>query len=275
MVKHRMDGQEGWSVAILWFLVAMALVAGGSVAAPSGKKPKAPESPSREELRAGRRLYRTYCATCHGREGDGKGPSAGALRPRPRDFTRGLYKFRTTPTGGIPTDEDLYLTISRGIPGTAMPSWDRLLSVEERMEVVQVLKTFSKRFRHPAKAPVEIPEVPDWLDSKASSRRGEAVFERLQCFKCHGMKGREPKKDLRDDWDEPMQPYDFRKRPKGGDRPEDLFRVLVTGLNGTPMPAYADSMTPEEVWDVVSYVRSLRRTPNLLEWLFEEPTDPW
>src|SRR5215831_3408449 len=79
---------------------------------------------------AGKALYQRYCTFCHGVHGDGTGESAPYLDPKPRDFTLATFKCRSTPTGTLPTDSDLYDTISRGIHASAMPSWKPLTRQE-------------------------------------------------------------------------------------------------------------------------------------------------
>ena len=91
----------------------------------------------------GRNLYERHCAPCHGAEGDGQGEAAYLLSPKPRDFTTGLYKFRSTPSGSPPTDADLLGTLQRGVPGTAMPAWDRLPE-EDLAAIVEQVKSFSQ-----------------------------------------------------------------------------------------------------------------------------------
>ena len=73
----------------------------------------------------GKRVYDRACGSCHGRSGDGKGPAAKYLNPPARDFTMGEYKFRSTPSGTIPTDDDIARTIIEGVNGTSMPAWKR------------------------------------------------------------------------------------------------------------------------------------------------------
>ena len=70
----------------------------------------------------GKVIYEKKCALCHGEKGDGNGPSASLLDPRPRDFTKGKYKIRTSASGRLPTDADLFRIISEGMPGTSMPA---------------------------------------------------------------------------------------------------------------------------------------------------------
>ncbi|RMF88511.1 MAG: cytochrome c, partial [Nitrospinota bacterium] len=61
---------------------------------------KPPESP--ENVARGEEIYQRRCWFCHGLEGDGNGPVADYLDPRPRDFTLGSYKLRTTESGEPP-----------------------------------------------------------------------------------------------------------------------------------------------------------------------------
>lgn len=219
-------------------------------------------------------LYYTACATCHGVKGDGKGPSAYQLNPRPLDFTRGLYKCRSTPWDSLPTDEDMFRTITRGMPGTKMPSWGLLLSEEQRWLLVQYIKTFSKRWeKEEPKAPIVIPDPPHDLGTPESIARGKEIYlTKGGCFTCHGEKGRGDgpiAHGLTDAWGFPIKPRDFTKGIYiCGDSEKDIYRTLVTGLNGTPMPSYADSIQNEkERWYLVYYIRSLERKKNLFDYL--------
>src|SRR5574342_67032 len=101
----------------------------------------------------GKNTYKKYCSPCHGEEGKGDGPLARSMLPKPRDFTRGAYKFRTTPSGSLPTDEDIYRTISYGVPNSTMIPWD-ILTEQQRASVIPVLKSFSEAFE------VRKPEAP-------------------------------------------------------------------------------------------------------------------
>src|ERR1700682_5250601 len=67
---------------------------------------------------AGKLNYRRYCIGCHGPAGDGNGENAPWIDPKPRDFTLAVFKCRSTPTGSLPTDQDLYQSISRGFVTT-------------------------------------------------------------------------------------------------------------------------------------------------------------
>ena len=53
-------------------------------------------------------------------------------------------------------------------------------------------------------------------------------------------------------------PFDLTKgHMKGGTTGADLYRVFMTGLNGTPMPSFVESIAPDEAWDLVHYIQSL------------------
>jgi mono/diheme cytochrome c family protein len=202
-------------------------------------------------LERGRRVYEESCAVCHGVAGDGKGPEAHRLRIKPRDFRRGLFKFRSTQSGALPLDSDLFRVLSRGVPGTSMIP-QTYLSEDERWTVIEYLKRFSDRFsnENPA-APLEIPPVPPELPRLAES--GRRMYREAGCGTCHGSAT-----DLTDAWGQPIEAPDLARRPwKSGSSAADLYRTLATGLNGTPMPSYADSLTEEQMWAVVAYARSL------------------
>lgn len=98
------------------------------------------------DAEAGKLVYEERCAGCHGLKGDGDGPAAAMLYPRPRDFHRGLYKVHTTPSGALPRDEELFHIISEGMPGTSMPGWAEALTEQHRRDIIAYIKTFSRRF---------------------------------------------------------------------------------------------------------------------------------
>jgi cytochrome c oxidase cbb3-type subunit 2 len=222
----------------------------------------------------GRRLYREACAPCHGMGGNGQGPAAQGLHSKPQDFTQGMYKFRSTPIDAMPTDDDLMRSISEGIPGTAMPAWKNLLSASQRLALVQYLKTFApEAFAASTTVPVtplRLPPAP--TSTPAGIDRGRAIYDRLQCGQCHGQRGRGDgplAAHLRDVRNRPSRPQDFTKGIyKSGDAPDDLLRTVMTGLAGTPMPAWASAISIDEGWDLVDYIRSLSRSRTLWQVLF-------
>lgn len=211
---------------------------------------------------AGRPIYEARCAGCHGVEGDGNGPAAGLLDPRPRDFRRGLYKVRTTGSGELPTDEDLLHIIGSGMPGTAMPGWGGILTSQEQRAVIAYIKTFSRRFGRgdPPQSLVlskAIPSSPESID-----RGRELYFGDLECFKCHGQEGRgdgPSALELEDDYGFPIRPANLTKgwNFRGGHSPQDIARTFLTGLMGTPMPSYEGQISEKDIWHLANFVHSL------------------
>ena len=132
----------------------------------------------------GKALYQRYCIFCHGADGDGRGESAPYLNPKPRDFTKAVFKCRSTPSGSLPLDSDLYDTITRGIHASGMPSWKPLLK-QERADLVAYIKTFSSSFQEEKPGePVVIPAEPP--SSPESVKRGADLFQSMNCWACHG-----------------------------------------------------------------------------------------
>jgi mono/diheme cytochrome c family protein len=225
--------------------------------------------------REGAQVYLRYCVGCHGRSGDGHGPAADMLIIKPRDFTKGLFKFRSTPTGSLPTDQDLFKIISRGVYRTSMPEWT-LLSERERWAVIAYVKEFYPEWAARGTGPpIFIPQPPADLGSPASVARGAELYQMLECSACHGETGHGDGKSVAamgpDVWGNPQHPFDFTKgRLKSGSGPEDVYRTFMTGLNGTAMPSYYDifaepdgeSIHEGDAWNLVAYVFSLRRKPD-------------
>ena len=220
---------------------------------------KFPETP--QAVEAGKKLYMKRCWFCHGREGKGNGPVAEYLYPRPRDFTLGQYKFRTTPSGEPPTDEDLFRTITRGIPGTAMPAWNTLKE-EERWQLVYFIKTFSENpWPRPGPQPVKFGKEPSRSDELI--KKGQEVFKKAKCWECHGDTGRgegPSAPTLKDDLGFPIKAFDLTKSwlYKGGNSSRDIFTRFSTGVDGTPMPSFADTLSDEERWALAYYVESIQ-----------------
>jgi len=209
-------------------------------------------------------LYDASCASCHGTDGRGRGPAADALNPSPRDFTRGTYKFRSTASGSIPADEDLYYAVARGLPGTSMPAWKGLLTEAEIRALVAYVKQFSPRFT--ADLPAPIKATPAVATSPASVEKGRLAYGTLACGACHGDGGTgvgAVAAVLKDDWGNDVEaqnltePWTFR----GGRAAADNYMRQKTGLNGTPMPSFADTAKDDDLWNVANYVVSLARKP--------------
>lgn len=216
-----------------------------------------------ELLKQGRELYVQNCAGCHGLKGDGHGPAARWLNPKPRDFRDGVYKFRSTPAGALPTDGDLMRTLTAGVIGTSMPSW-HLVPDRHRYALVQYIKTFSASFEDVSMSepPIHLSPPPEDLMSPQRVYEGRLVYEKMACNQCHGDTGLGdgPSANALDDqWGFRLKPANFvHGKLRGGDTPVDIYRTFTTGLNGTPMPAYRDDLTEDERWSLVAYIRALR-----------------
>jgi len=214
---------------------------------------------SQDFLSLGREVYQARCVGCHGKEGDGNGLAATFLSPRPRNFTLGVFKFRTTPSGSLPTDGDLYRTVTRGVRWTAMPTWHELPD-KERLAVVTYVKTFSSRWKDEQPEPAATINDPPKATAELVTR-GKDLYRKAKCFQCHGDGGKGDgvsAPDLTDDLKFPIRPADFtRGQFKGGSTVRDVFRTMTLGLDGSPMPSFADSMSEEERWAISYYVLSL------------------
>jgi mono/diheme cytochrome c family protein len=216
----------------------------------------------------GQPLYELHCLQCHGERGLGDGPAAAVyLYPKPRDFSRGLFKIRSTPSGSLPADQDLFDTIGRGMPGSAMPGFSQL-TAQERWALVSYLKTLVEAYRYrKPEAPVRVDPAPP--KTAARLTLGKEIYRKMECFKCHGETGQgdgPSAAELSDDWDIPIRVRDFTDGTyKGGSTDRDLYLRFTTGMTGSPMPAYSDDkMTAAERWALVQYVQSLRRADRPL-----------
>jgi len=232
--------------------------------------------------RAGELNYRRYCVGCHGDIGDGNGENAQWLDPKPRNFTLGIFKCRSTTTGTLPLDSDLYDTINRGLITSNMPQWLPLTD-QSKADLVAYVKHFSPRFAtEKPGTPIQIPPEPEVTAERIKA--GQEVFKRVECWKCHGVTGRgngPSASTLTDDLGVPIKPYDFHDstRFKCGSYDVDLYRIFMTGLDGTPMPSWSDNIKPDEAWDLVFYLRSLQPMPSkekeLARKLGLKPIDPY
>jgi len=190
-------------------------------------------------------IYRERCAVCHGSEGRGDGPAAGLLAPGPRDFTLGRYKFRSTPTGSLPTLADVERTVARGLPGTSMPGYADLLSPEEIETVARhVLALAPPGVRRSAPVAVDGPAHGD----------GAALYARAGCVACHGPDGRGAIGRAPTRLDEP---WTFR----GGGDEASIARRILTGIDGGGMPASAGRLDAGEALAVARFVLRLARAP--------------
>jgi len=213
---------------------------------------------------AGKTAYETHCAQCHGIDGKGEGPASALLNPRPRNFTTGMFKFRSTESGSLPTDEDLMAEINNGLHGTSMSDWSPFIKGDSLKQVVEYVKAFSPRFLQEKPRPVHVGSPVPY--SAASAAAGKKVYTKLQCADCHGTDGAGTgavAKDFQDEWNfetnavNLTEPWTFR----GGASSRDIYLRFRTGVDGTPMPSYAGTASDKEMWDLANYVVSIARKP--------------
>ena len=262
--------RRGWVPAVL--LLTIALLPGCSSKGPADTAsltpafldtPIAPRPATTAALVAkGKEVYGANCVQCHGAGGKGDGYGAPFLVPTPRDFTSAQFKFRTTASGQLPTDDDLFRTISRGANGTGMPPWSYLLSDEERWALVDYVKTFDSRFA--AARNLQAMPLPEAPGRSRSVDRGRTVYAKMQCEKCHGADGRGvgpstpslvDAKGVFVNTRDFTQPGSYRT----GWTEREIIRTLETGMNGVPMPSYSGVMSKQEEYDLVAYLMSMAK----------------
>lgn len=248
------------------------------------------------QVKEGKRAYNTYCVGCHGEKGDGWGEAARFLLPSPRDFQTASFKFSSTRSGRLPTDDDLRRIITEGLKGSAMPGWD-LLPPRTVTALISYIKTFSPKWKQRDPAP-RIPLVNDpyrRLNDKSDAvRHGEVIYHGYAtCWTCHPSYVSEDRiNDHLEAMENPRRegfrpglfesegklnqvgeviyPPDFRRDfVRAGTDVEDLYRSIAAGITGTAMPTWIDSMDFEgsgsegplvqqaDLWAVAYYVQSL------------------
>ncbi len=243
-------------------------------------------------LQRGLAVYRKRCVQCHGDSGDGNGPVAGSLYPRPRDYRKGIFKFASTPYGAKPLRTDLIRTVSRGISGTSMPAFhllpnadieavvDYVLALTHRGELesqlvlevgsadayeedvlTETIDTIKGRWEQAAQQ-VYYPLTIEPVFTAEHIIAGKAAFLSKGCAQCHGADGRGQtpenlKGDRKDAWGYSTRAADLTSGMlRGGGRPIDLYRRIYSGINGTPMPAFNNVLKdePDTIWNLVAYV---------------------
>lgn len=225
----------------------------------------------------GKILYLAHCQQCHGLTGKGDGSASAYLARRPRNFTEGVYKIKTSPPGWIiPRDEDIFGVITSGMSSSGMPPFAKILTEGERWSLVAYVKSLSDAF-----GSGENPPSLDYSGRVAytpqSVERGEKVYYRLKCAECHGPEGSgQSMKKLKDDYGEPIWPRDLT-RPStfiGPYTPEALYSRVTNGIPLTPMPQHSmtgDTPIPaQDRWDVVNYITWLKDEAEIKRrnWVF-------
>lgn len=244
------------------YVLSLILCAGWLMAAPAWAAPG--------DVERGEKIYQKRCVHCHGAEGDADTPASERLVPPPRDFTEGVYKFKTTAFDeDFPNDEDLFRMIRDGMPGTAMPGWSDLLNEQDMWDLVACIKTF-------AGLEEETPEKQvDYGTQVATSAESIAAGKKLfidRCAECHGDDGKgDAIKKLKDDagnrtWPRNLtKPWTFRV----SNDPKDIYTRISIGIPGTQMPSFADpkskkKLSVEERWHVANYAVSLAETAKVV-----------
>lgn len=233
--------------------------------------PLAPKPSVSDALLAqGKKVFDDNCAVCHGEKGDGKGPAAPFLVPAPRDLVQANFRLRSTGNGELPTDADLFRSVSLGLPGTPMPPWRHILNDQERWAVVEYVKQLSPRFASNTAPPkiVDLGKPPE--RGRDVATEGKQLFIKYNCHSCHGETGvgDGPQVPLLvNDVGQSITPRNLT-RPrayKSGYSTRDIVRAILTGFNGTPMLGFAGSMPTDEAWKMAYYIESLQRpTPAVI-----------
>lgn len=225
------------------------------------QKPPPPPPTTPELLAQGARVFRGACLGCHGEKGDGEGREGKLLQIPPRDFTAGAFISRSTPSGSLPLDTDLFRSIRRGFkPAVGMPAFT-FLSDREVWAVIAYLKTLSPRWQaEQVPPPVEVPEPPP--RTVRMVKAGQAVYQATGCAFCHGEKGRADGPSaagLTYDSGKSIVPADLTRPQdfKSGAEPRDIFRAITTGMDGTPMPTFAEALSVEQRWQIVYFIIAL------------------
>lgn len=265
-----------------------------------------PDLPDADRMRRGELVYFAQCVDCHGTRGDGAGFLAEGFDVKPRDFRQGKYEFRSTVFGELPTMADVERTVRNGVPGTTMPAWGQFLSEQQIGDVARYLVVFSHRFtdawrRHERPRLLVVPSRPADVEEVAVHPtgelhpclragpayaaslpcRGEQLWNLHQCRWCHGddARGDGPTaRGLTDEWQNAIRPANltYKWLFKNGHEPEDVYRSIFGGLDGTPMGSYAREIADEaDRWAIVAYVLSLspptRPVMHLADFARERP----
>nr|HEX4318354.1 c-type cytochrome [Kofleriaceae bacterium] len=229
-------------------LVVVVAVTALALAGPQKAAPPPPQDP---HTMAGWDLYNQYCLACHGYAGDGRGPAAPFNWAQPRSFVAGDYKWRSTPAGQPPLDDDLRLTIQQGVPGTSMPPFVSVLSATDLDRMVAIVKAFAPTaFAKPGTA-LQLGAAPAFAPD-----RGRTLWAKSGCAACHGDDGKGDGPAMK------VHPYDLTalplRRPRTADDQDARRRAaalsIATGIAGTAMPSYTGGTPEADIWALADFV---------------------
>lgn len=231
--------------------------------------------------KAGKVIYDESCARCHGKTGAGDGSDGANMYPKPRDFTTGIFKFKTSSyKEKLPLNRDLYQTVSDGLSGTAMPAWKGSLSFQDRWNVIAYVKQLAG-ISGEAKEKISLK---GWVPpTKKNLKKGKKLYS-SRCAACHGEEGRgDTTMPLEDEWGAIIWPRNFTKHYsfRIGNAPMEIFYRISAGIPGTPMPSFDDPemgddmLNPEEKWMVANYVASLQDRTRVFQKKLGKVVDAW
>jgi mono/diheme cytochrome c family protein len=270
----------------LYLVLLLVLLAGATLyliwrhPSPSAPPPGPELAPEEARLARGQALYSAYCLACHGERGEGDGPAARYVYPRPRNFGEGKFRIVST-ANSYPSDDDLMQVITHGMPGSAMLPFAHLSEDDRNALVAQVRRLARGSVegwltRHGAEKGAEVDpeeiaerverlthvgeplEVPALPQSSAESIARGADLYRQTCTGCHGLTGKGDGTQDQRNWDgTPTQPRDFTRGIfKSGRDPRQLYARIRRGMPGSPMPG-ADHLKPDQVGDLINFILSL------------------
>jgi len=237
--------------------------------------PKAPE-PKVAAVHSGRgaELFESHCAVCHGIDGKADGPASQFLFPPARSFDSGKFRLVST-VNGVPRDEDLIAMLRRGMPGSAMPSWDwlgdaELQALATHTRELAVLGMADRLVAESAAAgtPLSFAEARESAAERMTpgevlpptmkvvdANLGTSLF-RNNCSPCHGMNGEgtrlpQMNEDGGLNWARNLTAGYL----KGGATTEELAWRISAGMPGSAMPA--TKLDKLELSSLVAHVQSL------------------
>ena len=264
-MRQRSLRMQSFGVATALFLLWTASVATEEPGKAPMHEMAGMEDAGAMDISMGKMVYTMSCIYCHGTHGKGDGAASifigPYMHPRPNDFTRGTFKFRSTESGQLPTLSDLMRTIREGIPGF-MPSFRNLGEERVRQVALYIAQKFIQQDLPAQTAITYVEHAGPYTYSVESVRRGKELYKRLGCFACHGLDGQGTGIPLKDERGLHIKPVDLTRQETfgNGTSHEDIYRTLMTGLDGTPMPGFSNQLkgNEENAWDLVHYILFLQ-----------------